>query len=165
MFGSCYIATLPRTCLRACLRASLDTSANNRRKQHCNISQQVGAVYFWDILTALQYTRFIRDYWSTHLYVFVGVGITAKSCKEAFAQGMDEDYLQFLKRKRWGHCCFAATESITRAGLVKKVWWKQQWVTFANFRCSSWSTICTHTALMSLLVCFTNISLWFMSTY
>ena len=152
MFGSCYSATLPRTCLRACLRASLDTSANNRRKRRSKISQQVGAVYFWDILTALQYTRFIRDYWSTHLYVFVGVGITAKSCKEAFAQGMDEDYLQFLKRKRWGHCCFAATESITRAGLVKKVWWKQQWVTFANFRCSSWSTICTQSMLLGCTI-------------
>ena len=99
MFGSCYSATLPRTCLRACVRASLDTSANNRRKRRSKRSQQVGAVYFWDILTALQYTRFIRDYWRTHLCVFV-VDNTAKSDKEAFAQGMDEDYLQFLKRKR-----------------------------------------------------------------
>ena len=122
------------TYMPACLRASLDTSANNRRKQRSKRSQLVWAVYFWDILTALHFT----------VHQIIG----GQEDKEAFAQGMDEDYLQFLKRKRWGRCCFAATESITRAGLVKKVWWKQQWVTFANFRCSSWSTICTQSMLL-----------------
>ena len=85
MFGSCYSATLPRTCLRACVRASLDTSANNRRKQRSKRSQLVWAVYFWDILTALHFT----------VHQIIG----GQEDKEAFAQGMDENYLQFLKRK------------------------------------------------------------------
>ena len=67
------------------MRASLDTSANNRRKQRSKGSQLVWAVYFWDILTALHFT----------VHQIIG----GQEDREAFAQGMDEDYLQFLKSK------------------------------------------------------------------
>ena len=146
-----YAPTYMPACLPACIPWHFCKQPKETAFQE--IPTSWGGVFLghFDSLT-LQYTRFIRDYWRTRLCVFVGIGNTAKCDMEAFAQGMDEDYLQFLKRKRWGHCCFAATESITRAGLVKKVWWKQQWVTFANFRCSSWSTICTQSMLLGCTI-------------